>query len=389
MNFELTEEQQMLRDTARKWSQNVLGPLAEKADDEDWMPPDMFRKAGEVGMMGIAIDPEYGGSGMDVLSEVIAAEEISAVSPGLGLSLGASSNLCAGNIQRNCNEEQKARYLPKLVSGEWIGCLGLTEPGSGSDALAMRTTAVRDGDDYVLNGSKMFITNGPVADLALIYAKTSPEAGAFGISAFIVETAWEGFSCSRKLKKAGHRGSPTGELRFDNLRVPAENLIGEENMGIAVVMRGLDIERVICAGGCVGIARQAIDHAIKYSLEREQFGKPIAKFQMIQAKLADMYAKYEAAKNMTYKAAVMAEEQTRGGKGTELTLVAASAVMYAAEAATAVASDAVQIHGGYGYCLEFPVQRLWRDAKLFEIGAGTTEVRKMIIARELLRRGHC
>lgn len=387
MDLSFTEEQIMLRETARRWAANELAPIAEQVDEEDEMPLGLFQSAGAVGLMGIAIDPEYGGSGLDVLSEVIAAEEISAISPGMGLSLGASSNLCAGNIQRNANAEQKARYLPDLVAGKTIGALGLTEPNAGSDAMSIATRATRQGDHYVLNGSKMFITNGPIADVVLVYAKTDPAAGPFGISAFIVETKWPGFSVSRKLKKAGHRGSPTGELRFDNLEAPAENLVGEENGGIAVVMRGLDIERVVCAAGCVGICRQAIDLSLKYAKEREQFGRPIAKFQMIQAKLAEMYALYEAAKNMTYAAAVMAEQSQRGGKGTELTRMAAAAVMFSAEAATKVASEAVQIHGGYGYCLEYAVQRLWRDAKLFEIGAGTTEIRKLIIARELLQRG--
>jgi isovaleryl-CoA dehydrogenase len=314
-------------------------------------------------------------------------ENITRISPALALSAGAHSNLCAGNIQRNANDALKRKYLPSLVTGKKIGALALTEPNAGSDAMSIRTRAQRDRDHFVLNGTKMFITNGPIADVVLVYAKTEPERGPFGISAFIVEKGFDGFSVGRKIKKAGMRGSPTSELIFDNCRVPAENLVGELNRGVEVMTRGLDIERIMGAAMGVGSARQALDYSIKYSLEREQFGKKISEFQMIQAKLADMYALYEAARGLTYRAAVMAEEANRGGKGTELTRLAAAAVMFSATANSTICSEAVQIHGGYGYCLEFPVQRLWRDAKLMEIGAGTTEIRKLIIARELLRNG--
>jgi len=289
------------------------------------------------------------------------------------------------NIHRNASEALKRKYLPSMVAGEKIGALGLTEPNAGSDAMGLRTRAERKGDKYILNGTKMFITNGPVADVILVYAKTDPERGAKGISAFIVEKEFPGYKVSRKLRKCGMRGSPTGELVFEDCEVPAENLVGEENKGVNVVTSGLDIERIVLAGGSLGMAQQALDYSIRYSVEREQFGRPIASFQMIQQKLADMYARTEAAKLLVYKAAQVARNSPRGGKGTELTKLAAAGILFAAETATWVCDQAVQIHGGYGYCLEFPVQKLWRDAKLYEIGAGTSEIRRLIVARELTR----
>ncbi|MBU1742844.1 MAG: acyl-CoA dehydrogenase family protein [Proteobacteria bacterium] len=387
MNLQLTDEQLMLEETVYRWAKNEIGPLQEKIDEEDWMPPGLFRQLGELGVLGVAIDEKYGGAGLDVISEVIVGEQMARICPALTLSFGAHSNLCAGNIHLNANEDLKAKYLPPLVKGEKIGALALTEPGAGSDAMGIRTRAVLDGDHFVLNGSKMFITNGPIADIILVYAKTEPERGPAGISAFIVEKEFEGFSVSRKIKKMGMRGSPTGELSFDNCRVPAENLVGELNRGVQVMTRGLDIERVLCAALCLGIMRAALDHSIKYANQREQFGRPIGSFQMIQAKLAEMYTAYVAARALTFQAAAVAAKATRGGKGTDLTQMAAAAALFAAEAATKVCSDAIQIHGGYGYCLEFPVQKLWRDAKLFEIGAGTSEIRKLVIARELIMKG--
>ena len=387
MQMQFSEEQKQLQNTIYKWALNELGPIAEKVDDEDWMPEDFFLKAGEIGLLGVAIDPEYGGSGLNVLSEILAIEQMSRISPALALSCGAHFNLCAGNIHRNANDHLKQKYLPAMVNGEKVGALALTEPNAGSDAMSIRTRAERRGDHFVLNGTKMFITNGPIADLVLVYAKTEPERGPFGISAFIVEKEFEGFSVGRKIKKAGMRGSPTSELIFDDCRVPAENLVGELNRGVEVMTRGLDIERVMGAAMAVGSARQALDYSIRYSQEREQFGKKISEFQMIQSKLAEMYALYEAAQGLTYRAAIMAEDAKRGGKGTDMTRLAAAAVMFATQANSSICGEAVQIHGGYGYCLEFPVQRLWRDAKLMEIGAGTTEIRKLIIARELLRKG--
>jgi isovaleryl-CoA dehydrogenase len=385
MDFQLTDEQRMIKETVYKWSVNELGPLQEKIDEEDWFPPDFFKKCAEIGILGITIDEKYGGLSGDVLMQTLAIEEMSRICPGLAMSYGAHSNLCANNIHKNANDMLKEKYLPPMVSGEKIGALGLTEPNAGSDAMSLRTRAVKKGDKYILNGSKIFITNGPVADTLLVYAKTDPDRGAKGISAFIVEKQFPGFSVSRKLKKCGMRGSPTAELVFEDCEVPAENLVGQENMGVHVMTSGLDIERIVLAGGSVGMAQQALEYSIRYAVEREQFGQPIANCQMIQQKLADMYARTEASRLLVYRAAEMAQRSPRGGKGTELTKLAASAVLFAAETATWVCDQGIQIHGGYGYCLEFPVQKLWRDAKLYEIGAGTSEIRRMIIARELTR----
>jgi isovaleryl-CoA dehydrogenase len=385
MDFQLTDEQRMIKETVYKWSVKELGPIQEKIDDEDWFPPDFFKKCAEIGILGITMDEKYGGLGGDVLMQALAIEEMSRICPALAMSYGAHSNLCANNIHKNANEFLKEKYLPSLITGEKIGVLGLTEPNAGSDAMSIRTRAVKMGDKYILNGSKIFITNGPVADTLLVYAKTTPEMGAKGISAFIVEKGFPGFSVSRKLKKCGMRGSPTAELLFENCEVPAENLVGQENMGVHVMTSGLDIERIVLAAGSVGMAQQALEYSIRYSVEREQFGQAIANFQMIQQKLADMYARTEAARLLVYKAAIMAQGAARGGKGTELTRLAAAAILFAGETATWVCDQGIQIHGGYGYCLEFPVQKLWRDAKLYEIGAGTSEIRRMIIARELTR----
>jgi isovaleryl-CoA dehydrogenase len=385
MDFQLTDEQRMIRETVRKWAVNELGPLQEKIDEEDWFPPDFFKKCAEIGILGIPISEKYGGLGGDVLMQTLAIEEMSRICPALAMTFGAHSDLCANNIYKNASDALKEKYLPPLIRGEKIGALGLTEPNAGSDAMSLRTRAEKKGDKYILNGTKMFITNGPVADTLLIYAKTAPERGAKGISAFIVEKEFPGFSVSRKLKKCGMRGSPTAELVFENCEVPAENLVGQENMGVAVMTSGLDVERIVLAGGSLGMAQQALDYSVRYAVEREQFGQPIANFQMIQQKLADMYCQTEAARLLVYRAADLAQRSTRGGKGTELTKQAAAAILFAAETATWVCDQAIQIHGGYGYCLEFPVQKLWRDAKLYEIGAGTSEIRRLIIARELTR----
>ena len=385
MDFMLTDEQRMIRETVYKWAVNELGPLQDKIDDEDWFPPDFFHKCAEIGILGITIGEKYGGLGGDVLMQTLAVEEMSRICPALAMTYGAHSNLCANNIHKNANEYLKQKYLPPLVSGEKIGALGLTEPNSGSDAMSLRTRAVRHKDKYILNGTKMFITNGSIADTLLVYAKTSPELGARGSSAFIVEKDFPGFSVARKLRKCGMRGSPTAELIFEDCEVPAENLVGEPDKGVHVMTSGLDIERVVLAGGSVGMAQQALEYSIRYSVEREQFGRSIASFQMIQQKLADMYTRTEASRLLVYRAAEAAQTSFRGGKGTEITKLAAAAILFASEAATWVCDQAIQIHGGYGYCLEFPVQKLWRDAKLYEIGAGTNEIRRMIIARELTR----
>jgi isovaleryl-CoA dehydrogenase len=385
MDFQLTDEQRMIKETVYKWSVNELGPLQEKIDEEDWFPPDFFAKCAEIGILGITIDEKYGGLGGDVLMQTLAIEEMSRICPALAMTYGAHSNLCANNIYKNGTDFIKEKYLPPLISGEKIGALGLTEPSAGSDAMSLRTRAVRKGDKYVLNGTKMFITNGPVADTLLVYAKTAPERGAKGISAFVVEKGFPGYSVARKLKKCGMRGSPTAELVFEDCEVPAENLVGQENNGVNVMTSGLDIERIVLAGGSVGMAQQALDYSIKYAVEREQFGQSIASFQMVQQKLADMYTRTEASRLLVYRAADLAQKSPRGGKGTELTMQAASAILFAAETATWVCDQGIQIHGGYGYCLEFPVQKLWRDAKLYEIGAGTSEIRRIIISRELTR----
>ncbi len=390
MNLELSAEQLMLQDSAFKWASEQWGPIVEKCDEEDWMPPDLFKQAAAMGFLGVSVEERYGGSNAGLLAEGLVAEQLSRISPALTMSLIAHSNLCIGNIANNAGDELKDKYLPGLVSGQLIGALGLTEPGAGSDALyGMRTRARKDGGVYVLNGSKMFITNAPVCDLMLVYAKTDPEAGPRGISAFIVERNSPGFSVSRKIKKAGMRGSPTGEVVFEDCPVPEQNLVGQLNGGVAVVTRGLDVERLMVACMCLGAAHEALEHSIRYSLERKQFGKAIGEFQMIQAKLADMYSQLQAARALTYTVCRQAETAGRGGKGTALTRDAASAILVAAETATRITNHAVQIHGGYGYCLEYPVQRLWRDIKLMEIGAGTSEIRRMIIARELLRSGSC
>ncbi|GKT09608.1 acyl-CoA dehydrogenase family protein [Desulforhabdus sp. TSK] len=385
MDFQLSDEQRMIKETVNKWAFNELGPLQEKIDEEDWLPPDFFRKCAEIGILGITMDEKYGGLGGDVLMQALAIEEMSRVSPALAMTYGAHSNLCANNIHKNANAMLKEKYLPPLISGQKVGALGLTEPNAGSDAMGLRTRAVKKGDKYILNGTKIFITNGPIADTLLVYAKTDPDKGAKGISAFIVEKDFPGFSVSRKLKKCGMRGSPTGELVFEDCEVPAENLVGQENNGVHVMTSGLDIERIVLAAGSVGMAEQALEYSIQYAVDREQFGQPIANFQMVQQKLADMYTRTEASRLIVYRAAEAVQKAARGGKGTELTKLAASAILFASETATWVCDQAIQIHGGYGYCLEFPVQKLWRDAKLYEIGAGTSEIRRMIISRELTR----
>lgn len=384
----LTKEETMMAETVYRWAVNELGPIQEEIDEQDRLPDDFFPKLGDLGMLGITIDEAYGGAGQGIFMQMLAVEQISRISPALGMSYAAHSNLCANNIHKNGNDSQKRKYLPPMCKGEHIGALCLTEPNAGSDALrGMRMRAKRDGDAYVLNGSKTFITNGSVAHTLLVYAKTAPELGAHGISAFIVESSWPGVSVSRKLRKCGMRGSPTAELSFEDVRVPKENLILEENAGVAVVTSGLAYERIVLAGSSLGIAEQALEYSIKYAKEREQFGRPIKDFQMIQQKIADMYCLVEASRGMVYRAARFADTPAgaRGGKGTELDKLAASAILFTAESATKVACDGVQIHGGYGYCLEYPIQKLWRDAKLYEIGAGTSEVRRIIVARELLR----
>ncbi|MGG3469728.1 acyl-CoA dehydrogenase family protein [Neobacillus pocheonensis] len=376
--MEYSEELEILRKTVSSFVQKEIAPIAEEMDKTDEFPNWIWNKLGELGILGVTIPEQYGGSGLGAVEQAIVTEEIAKYSAAVAVSYVAHSNLCAHNLYHNANENLREKYLPGLCSGNLIGALGLTEPGSGSDAVGMSTTAKREGDYYILNGSKTFITNGPIADVLIVYAKTDKEKGAHGITAFLVEKGFPGFSVSKRLEKMGNRGSVTGELIFDDCRVPAENILGEENKGIKVMMSGLDIERVMVSALSLGIGEGAFRESVKYSKERSQFGKEIATFQLIQAKIADMYTTLQAARLLTYDAA------SEAAKGKKVTLKAASAILFTAETATKVALEAVQIHGGYGYMLDYPVNRYLRDAKLYEIGAGTSEVRRLIIARELL-----
>jgi isovaleryl-CoA dehydrogenase len=384
MDFTLSDEHKMLQESVRNFAEKEIWPIAEEIDEKDSWPDGMWQKLADLGIMGITVDVEYGGAGADLLSAVITVEELSKASPAIALSWGAHANLCCNNLNNNANEDQKKKYLPPLCSSEHIGALGLTEPNAGSDAVNIQTLAVKNGDHYVVNGTKMFITNGSVANTVVLYVKTDKEKGARGITAFILDTAFPGFSVSKKLKKYGHRGSPTAELVFEDCIIPAENILGEENKGINVMMSGLDVERSFYAGESLGIAEACLDLSVKYAKERVQFCKPIGSFQLIQAKLADMYTQIEAGRTLCYRAAIMAGQAERGGKGTDVHKVAAASILFNAEMATRIADQAVQIHGGYGYMLEYPAQRFLRDAKLIEIGAGTSEVRRLLIGRELL-----
>jgi isovaleryl-CoA dehydrogenase len=385
--FELDDEQRSALDGADRYARERLAPLAQRMDEEEWWPDQEFRGLGLAGYFGITAPPEFGGAGLDLFTSGLVAQAFARWNAALSLSWVAHENLCLNNLFRNGNDAQRRRYLPGLCDGSAIGCLALTEPGAGSDALgSMRTTARREGDHYLLNGRKLFITNGPVADLALVYAKTEPARGARGISAFLVETDSPGFAVAQKLEKMGFRGSQTAELVFDDCRVPAENLLGEENEGRRVLMSGLDLERALVAPIAVGIAERALALSLEHSKTREQFGKPIASFQMVQSRLADMYTQIEAMRTLNYRclAACNDLEAGEGGRGAVHKLTAAT-VMYTADCLNAVLDHAVQIHGGMGYVWESEINRLYRTIKLLEIGAGTTEVRKMIIAEELLK----
>lgn len=385
--FTLSVEQQAMLDAADRYARNELYPLAQRMDDEEWWPEDVFPQIGEMGFFGLTVPEAYGGQGLDFFTSALVAQAFSRWNYAMALSWVAHENLCLNNIYANANDELRERYLPGLCAGTSIGALGLTEPGAGSDALgSMATTARREGDVYVLNGRKMYITNGPVADVLLVYAKTSPEKGAHGISAFIVEKDFPGFAVAQKLVKMGFRGSQTAELVFDDCEVPAGNLVGAEDGGVRVVMSGLDLERAIISPICVGMSERALELSVEYAKTREQFGRPIAEFQMIQSKLADMYVWIEAMKALNFK--VLAEANAlaagAGGRGLIHANTAAS-VMYCANMMNRVLDEAVQVHGGMGYMWESEVNRLFRGTKLLEIGAGTTEVRKMIIAGELLK----
>jgi len=385
--FDLTSDQLEILHAADRYGRAELYPLAERMDNEEWWPGEAFAKLGEAGYFGITVDTDYGGVGADLMTSGLILQAFSRWNHALGLCWVAHENLCLNNIFRNANDSLKRKYLPDLCAGRTVGALGLTEPGAGSDALgSMRTTARRDGDHYVLNGQKLYITNGPVADVLLVYAKTAPEKGPHGISAFIVEKDYPGFRVAQKLIKMGFRGSQTAELVFDDCRVPAANLVGEENRGVAVVMSGLDLERAMISPICLGIAERALELSLEYARTRKQFGKTIGEFQMIQSKLAEMYVRVETMRTFTYRVLAAANEMEvgGGGRGAVHGLTAAS-VMYAAETMNKVLDDAVQIHGGSGYIWEAEINRLFRATKLLEIGAGTTEVRKLIISGELLK----
>ncbi|SOY89662.1 acyl-CoA dehydrogenase family protein [Cupriavidus taiwanensis] len=388
--FELSPEQREIYEQAFRFARAELAPLLPRMDDEDWYPETLMPMLGAAGYLGITAPPEYGGSGMDLFSAGMVGEAFGYWNANAGFIWGPHENLCLNNILRNGTDEQKRRYLPKLCSGEWVGALALTEPGAGSDALgSMRTAARRDGDHYVLNGRKMFISNGPVADVVLVYAKTEPTLGAKGISAFIVEKGFPGFSVAQKLNKMGWRGAPTGELVFDECRVPARNLVGGENRGVAVVMSGLDIERAFLALSCIGSAQRCLDLSLEYASTRQQFGKPIASFQLVQAMLADMFVELEAARALAYRALMACNDLERGGGGRgDIHKLCAASILKVAEMLLSVTDKAVQIHGGSGFIWETEVNRHYRNAKLATIGGGTSEVRRLIIAEELLRATH-
>jgi isovaleryl-CoA dehydrogenase len=379
LDFDLGETADMLRDQVASFSAAEIAPRAADIDKTNDFPADLWRKFGDLGVLGITVEEEYGGAGMGYLEHVVAMEEISRASASVGLSYGAHSNLCVNQIARNGNDDQKRRYLSKLISGEHVGALAMSEPGAGSDVVSMRLRAEKRGDRYVLNGTKMWITNGPDADVLVIYAKTDPSAGPKGITAFLVEKNFPGFSCAQKLDKLGMRGSNTGELVFQDCEVPAENVLGEINGGVRVLMSGLDYERAVLAAGPLGIMQACMDIVLPYVHERKQFGQAIGEFQIMQAKIADMYTTMNAAKSYIYTVAKACD------RGQTTRKDAAGAILYAAEKATWMTLEAIQCLGGNGYINDYATGRLLRDAKLYEIGAGTSEIRRMLIGRELFR----
>jgi isovaleryl-CoA dehydrogenase len=379
-DFGLGPDVDMLRKTVSTFAQDRIAPRANEIDRSNTFPRELWPEMGALGLHGITVEEKYGGAGLGYLAHCVAMEEVSRASAAVGLSYGAHSNLCVNQIRRNGNEEQKRKYLPKLISGAQVGALAMSEPGAGSDVVSMRTTAEKRGDCYVLNGSKMWITNGPVADTFVIYAKTDRTAGARGITAFIVEKGFKGFAPAQKLDKLGMRGSDTSELVFTDCEVPEENVLGAVGNGVNVLMSGLDYERVVLAAGPLGIMQACMDVVVPYVHDRKQFGQPIGSFQMMQAKLADMYVTMNAAKAYVYAVARACDE----GRTTRED--AAGAILYAAERATWMALEAIQCLGGNGYINDFPTGRLLRDAKLYEIGAGTSEIRRMLIGREIFEK---
>ena len=379
LNFDLGESADMLRDTVRSFAADEIAPRAAEIDRTNEFPNELWRKFGDLGVLGITAEEEYGGAGMGYLEHVVAMEEISRASASVGLSYGAHSNLCVNQIRKNGTAEQKSRYLPKLISGEHIGALAMSEPNAGSDVVSMKLRAEKKGDRYVLNGTKMWITNGPDADTLVVYAKTDVNAGPRGITAFLIEKSFKGFSVAQKLDKLGMRGSNTGELVFEDCEVPEENILGGVGRGVNVLMSGLDYERAVLAGGPLGIMQACMDVVIPYIHDRKQFGQPIGEFQLMQGKIADMYTIMNAAKAYVYAVAKACD------RGETTRKDAAGAILYAAEKATWMALESIQTLGGNGYINEYPTGRLLRDAKLYEIGAGTSEIRRMLIGRELFK----
>jgi isovaleryl-CoA dehydrogenase len=379
MDFDLGDTADMLRDSVMTFAADEIAPRAEEIDRTDQFPMDLWKKMGDLGVLGITVEEEYGGAGMGYLEHMVAMEEISRASASVGLSYGAHSNLCVNQIRLNGTEDQRQRYLPGLISGDHVGALAMSEPGAGSDVVSMRLKAENKGDRYILNGTKMWITNGPDADVMVVYAKTDPNAGPKGITAFLVEKGFKGFSTAQKLDKLGMRGSHTGEMVFQDCEVPEDNVLGEIGGGVKVLMSGLDYERAVLAAGPIGIMQACMDVVVPYVHERKQFGQPIGEFQLMQGKLADMYVAMNATKAYVYAVGKACD------RGQVTRKDAAGAILYAAEKATWMAGEAIQALGGNGYINEYATGRLWRDAKLYEIGAGTSEIRRMLIGRELFK----
>jgi isovaleryl-CoA dehydrogenase len=377
LDFDLGDTADMLRDSVRSFASDRIAPLADEIDKSNTFPRHLWPELGEIGLLGVTVEEEWGGAGLGYLEHCIAMEEISRGSASIGLSYGAHSNLCVNQIRRNGNDEQKRRYLPKLLSGEHVGALAMSESGSGSDVVSMRLKAEKRGDRYVLNGTKMWITNGPQADTLVVYAKTEVSAGPRGITAFLIEKGFKGFSTAQKLDKLGMRGSDTSELVFQDCEVPLENMLGQEGEGVRILMSGLDYERAILAAGSIGIMQSCLDLVVPYVHDRKQFGQPIGSFQLMQGKLADMYVALSAARSYVYAVARACD------RGRTTRKDAAGAILYAAEKGVWMALQAIQVLGGNGYINDFPAGRLLRDAKLYEIGAGTSEIRRWLIGREL------
>lgn len=377
MNFDLGQDVDMLRDAVYQFAQGEIAPRAEQIDIDNNFPAELWKQFGDMGLLGMTVEEEYGGTDMGYLAHVVAMEEISRASAAVGLSYGAHSNLCVNQIRKNGSHEQKLKYLPKLCSGEHVGALAMSEPGAGSDVVSMKLRADKKGERYILNGNKFWITNGPDADTYVIYAKTEPTKGSKGITAFIVERDFPGFSRAQKLDKLGMRGSNTGELVFEDCEVPAENILGKENQGVKVLMSGLDFERTVLSGGPVGLMQACMDIVMPYYHDRKQFDTPIGEFQLMQGKLADMYVDLNTSRAYLYAVAKACD------RGEDSRKDAAAVILYTAEKATQMALQAIQALGGNGYINEYPTGRLLRDAKLYEIGAGTSEIRRMLVGREL------